>query len=245
MSFEDIAKATLKIECGESRGSGFHFVEQDIVVTNFHVISPHIEQKARIFAKTELDNQTELELLEYSPENEFDYAILRIVRDLNEERVALEPKHITPTRGMRVCFSGFPHGIDDLLVQVAHVSGPFDKVGFYIDGSVNGGNSGGPIIDMTDMKVIGIVTRRRFLTPIDLDQISGILEEIHRHFQQMGGRAGVIISGVDFGQFAQLMSRAFSIFRVILEANANTGIGIGYRIEFVIQKLREIGINRA
>jgi len=240
LSFEDVAKATLKIECGDSRGSGFHFVKQDIVVTNFHVIRPYIEQKEKIFAKTELGNQAELELLEYSPEKEFDYAILRIVGDFEEERVALEPKHITPNRGMRVCFSGFPHGIDDLLAQVARVSGPFGKVGFYIDGSVNGGNSGGPIIDTTDMKVIGIVTQRRFLTPIDLDQVSGILEEIHRHFQQMGGRAGVVISGVDFGQFAQLMSRAFSIFRVILEANANTGIGIGYRIEFATQKFSEI-----
>lgn len=105
---------------------------------------------------------------------------------------------------------------------------------------MNGGNSGGPIIDISDMKVIGIVTQRRFLTPIDLNQVSKDLEIIYRHFQQMGGRAGVIISGVDFGHFAQLMSKAFDIFRIILEVNANTGIGIGYKIKFVTQKLKEI-----
>ena len=113
-------------------------------------------------------------------------------------------------------------------------------MGFYIDGSVNGGNSGGPIVDISNMKVIGIITQRRFLTPIDLEKVNRTLEDIHKHFQKMGGRAGVIISGVDFGQFAQLMSRGFSIFRTILEANANTGIGIGYRIEFVTQKIKEI-----
>lgn len=240
MSFENVGKATFKIECGSSRGSGFQFIKQNIVVTNFHVIKPNIEQKERILAKTELGNQTELELLAYSPENAFDYAILRMIKDLKEDRVVLEPKHIMPNRGTKVCFSGFPHGIDDLLVQVAHVSGPFDKVGFYIDGSVNGGNSGGPIVDINDMKVIGIVTQRRFLTPIDLDEVNRTLEDIHGHFQRMGGRAGVIISGVDFGRFAQLMSKAFSIFRTILEANANTGIGIGYRIEFVDQRIKEI-----
>lgn len=240
MSFEDFAKATLKIECGNSLGSGFHFVKQEIVLTNFHVIKPHTEQKVRIFARTELGNQAELKLLEYSPEEEFDYAILRMVGDLGEERVALEPKHVTSRRGMRVCFSGFPHGINDLLVQTAYVSGPFGKKGFYIDGSVNGGNSGGPVVDMIDMKVIGIVTQRRFLTPINLDQVSMNLEELHGHFQRMGGRAGVVISGVDFGQFAQLMSEAFGIFRVILEANANTGIGISYQIEFANQKLKEV-----
>jgi len=133
-SFEDIAKATLKIECGNSSGSGFHFQKQDVVVTNFHVIKPYMSQGAKIFGKTELGNQIELELLAYSPENEFDYAILRMKGKLNEERVVLEPKCITPTRGIRVCFSGFPHGINDLLVQTAYVSGPFGEVGFYIDG---------------------------------------------------------------------------------------------------------------
>jgi len=240
MSFEDVGKATLKIECGNSRGSGFQFIKQNIVVTNFHVIKPHMEQNARILAKTELGNQTTLELLAYSPEKELDYAILKMEGELEEERVALKPNLITPNRGMRVCFSGFPHGIDDLLVQVAHVSGPFDKLGFYIDGSVNGGNSGGPIVDISDMRIIGIVTQRRFLTPIDLDRVNRNLEEIYGHFQRMGGMAGVVISGVDFGQFAQLMSSAFSVFRVILEANANTGIGIGYKIEFVTQRLKKI-----
>lgn len=176
----------------------------------------------------------------YSPENEFDYAILRMKEKINEERVVLEPKCFYPTRGIKVCFSGFPHGTNDLLVQTAFISGLFGKVGFYIDGSVNEGNSGGPIVDMSDMKVIGIVTKRRFLTHINLNQVIGDLEFIYRHFQQMDGIAGVRISGVDFGQFAQLMSKAFHVLRIILEANANTGIGIGYRIEFVTQKLKEI-----
>jgi len=239
-SLEDIAKATLKIECGNSRGSGFHFVKQDIVVTNYHVIEPHNKSGQKIFAKTESGGQTELELLSYSSENEYDYAMLKIKGKLEEERIVLEPEHIIPHRGMEICFSGFPHGIDDLLIQKACVAGPFGKIGFYIDGSVNGGNSGGPIIDLNTMRVIGIVTQRRFLVPIDLKEVTRTLGEIRNHFQQMGGRAGVIISGVDFGQFAQLMSDAFNVFQIILEANANTGIGIGYRIEFVTQKIKEL-----
>lgn len=63
MSFKDVAKATLKIECGDSRGSSFHFLKQDIVVTNFYVIRLHIEQEAKIFAKTELSSQTELGII--------------------------------------------------------------------------------------------------------------------------------------------------------------------------------------
>ncbi len=89
ISFEDIAKATLKIESRTSSGSGFHFKTQDIAVTNFHVIKSHINQGEKIFGKTELGNQTELELLAYSPENEFDYAILKMKEKLNEERAVL------------------------------------------------------------------------------------------------------------------------------------------------------------
>jgi len=240
MSLEYVAKATLKIECGKTRGSGFHFIKKDIVITNFHVIKSYIEQKTTILAKTELGNQTELKLIAYSPEEEFDYAILRMEEDLPEERIALEPKLIPPKRGKIVCFSGFPHGIDDLLVQVAHVSGPFDQLGFYIDGSVNAGNSGGPIVDINDMKVIGIVTQRRFLGGIDLYKINRNLNEIYEHFQNMGKMAQVKIVGVDFGRFAQLISSAFAVFREVLEANANSGIGIGYKIEFVMQKLEEL-----
>jgi hypothetical protein len=240
MLFENVAKATLKIECGEERGSGFHFVNENTVATNYHVIKSCITNSQKVFAKTESGNQTELELLAYSPQEEYDYAILKTKENLGESRAVLEPKLAVPPRGIQVCFAGFPHGIDDLLVQAAHVSGPFGNLGFYIDGSVNGGNSGGPIVDMKDMKVVGIVTQRRFLTPINLDAISNTLNTVHSHFQRMGGRAGVVISGVDFGQFAQLMSHSFGCFRKILEANANTGIGIGYRIEFISQKFGQL-----
>lgn len=53
ISFEDIARATLKIECGIRSGSGFHFQKQDIVVTNFHVIELHISRGKKIFGKTD------------------------------------------------------------------------------------------------------------------------------------------------------------------------------------------------
>jgi hypothetical protein len=243
ISLEDVAKATLKIECGKTRGSAFQFIKKNIVITNFHVVKSHIEQKAIILANTELGSKAELKLIAYSPEEEFDYAILGMGEDLAEERIALEPKLITPNRGTKVCFSGFPHGIDDLLVQVAHISGPFDELGFYIDGSVNAGNSGGPIVDINDMKVIGIVTQRRFLGGIDLYKVNRNLNEIYEHFQNMGKMAQVKIVGLDFGRFAQLISSAFAVFREVLEANANSGIGIGYRIEFVMQKLKELKLD--
>jgi hypothetical protein len=235
---EYLAKATLKIKCGNTSGSGFHFMKPEIIVTNFHVIKPCIEQKERIFAITEHNNRTELQLLAYS--SEFDYAILKMTRKLKEERVALEPKEIIPYRGMKVCFAGFPHRENVLLVQVAYVSGFLGDYGFYLDGSLNPGNSGGPIIDVSDKKVIGIVTFKRFVCKKELEDVEKQIKFIHQHFQKLGGKAGVIISGIDFGEFAQFMSKALEILKYTLVMNANTGIGAGYRIDFVMKKLKEI-----
>ena len=84
--------------------------------------------------------------------------------DVPTDRVALRPADDADKieRGRQVLFGGFPHGLEELLVQHAGISGPAarDK-GFYIDGSVNGGNSGGPIVDPRGGGVIGVVTQRR------------------------------------------------------------------------------------
>jgi len=199
-----------------------------------------LRDRKKIYAKTENGDSAVLKLLGFSTEDEYDLAILKMEEELREKGEILLPKISSLSRGIPVCFSGFPHGINDLLVQTAYVSGPFKDIGFYIDGSVNGGNSGGPVVDMRDGKVIGIITQRRFLTPIDLEQVYKDLHYLHEHFRRMEGRAGVVISGIDFGQFAQLMSTSFSVFGKVLNANANTGIGIAYRINFLTNKIETV-----
>ncbi len=113
---------------------------------------------------------------------------------------------------------------------------------FYIDGSVNGGNSGGPIVDISEGTVVGIVTQRRFLGAKDLAALQKAAERIRAHCQAIAGRGSVQIMGIDFGGFSRLMAEGMLLVREVLEANANTGIGIGFPIEFVTNKCRELGI---
>jgi S1-C subfamily serine protease len=145
-------------------------------------------------------------------------------------------------RGTEVLFAGFPHGIPHLLVQRAAVAGILNDVAFYIDGSVNGGNSGGPILDTADGSVIGIVTQRRFLGAQDLQALGVAAKQIQAHCQAMAGRGGVQIMGIDFGGFSNLMAQGMQLIQEVLEANANTGIGIGFSIEFVAAKCAQLGI---
>lgn len=113
---------------------------------------------------------------------------------------------------------------------------------FYIDGSVNGGNSGGAIVDASDGSVIGIVTQRRFLGAQDLDALRGAAEKLRAHCQQIAGRGSVQIMGIDFGGFSSLMAEAMLLIQEVLKANANTGIGIGYSIRFVYEKCKEANL---
>ncbi|MGF7028452.1 S1 family peptidase [Sphingobacterium multivorum] len=241
--FETLARATLKINCGNSTGSGFHFLNEKIIITNCHVIMEAVMKGQSITAVTEEKDIYELKLLSYSSPNEFDFAILQLSGELKRERTILQPKiQNYLKRGTEICFSGYPHGINDLLVHRAVISGPFANHGFYIDGSVNGGNSGGPIIDNSDGTVIGVVTQRRFLGAIEAKNIEQRSEELKQYCNSIAGRGSVQLMGIDFGQFAQLMAESFLLSQKIIQSNANTGIGIGFKIEYVVEECKRLNL---
>lgn len=241
--YGDIASSTLLVECGTSRGSGFHFIQPECVVTNHHVVEDHADHGEVVVASTNDGCKFELELLGSSPSNQYDFAIFRIRSEIPEGRVVLSSKIVESFEiGTEVAFSGFPHGIQDLLVQRAIVSGLLDDETFYIDGSVNGGNSGGPIVDISDGSVIGIITERRFLGGADLDNLQHVAEQIQEHWRRIGGQGRVAIMGIDFGAFTSLMADAMVLIKQVLEANANTGIGIGYSVRFVTEECERLGI---
>jgi hypothetical protein len=238
--FRSTANATVCIENGRSRGSGFHFLRPEIIVTNRHVI---VDPAVAIMAVTEDGVRLELELIDESSPTEHDFAILRSRSAPAAGRSVLRPKTVRPfERGMDVLFAGFPHGIPHLLVQRAVVCGLVSDHVFYLDGSVNGGNSGGPIVDSSDGKVVGVVTQRRFLGAEDLAQLSAQAEKVRGHCQAIAGRGRVEIMGINFGAFSQLMAEGMLLVREALAANANTGIGIGFSIAFAEAACQRLGV---
>ena len=241
--YRDIANSTLLIECGSSRGSGFHFIQPEYIITNYHVIEDHTANGEAVMALTDDGYEFDLELLASSPSENHDFAIFHARNKIPKDRMFLSPKIVESFEiGKELVFSGFPHGIEDLLVQRAIISGLIDDNIFYIDGSVNGGNSGGPIVDLSDGSMIGIVTERRFLGGADLDNMQEVAERIQNHCQQIAGRGSVQIMGIDFGGFTALMADEMVLIKEVIEANANTGIGIGYSARFVIEECERLGI---
>jgi len=233
--FENTAKATVRIECGSSRGSGFHFLRPDIIVTNHHVVAAHNANNVPVTAVTEKGQEMGLTLLVSSPTEEHDFAVFQVNGSVPNDRYVLQPRILHSfDRGTEIVFSGFPHGIPHLLVQSAIISGHLNDSVFYIDGSINGGNSGGPIIDCSDGTVIGIVTQRRFLGAQDLRQLAETASQLRSHCQRIAQSGGSVqIMGIDFGGFSRLMAEAMLLIGETLETNANTGIGIGFSIASV------------
>ncbi|EKM0525209.1 trypsin-like peptidase domain-containing protein [Cronobacter turicensis] len=236
---QTIANATFQIRCEGSLGSGFSFMHKDIIVTNFHVVKNIIDLSTGWCSSYPIvvgedGFEIKSKILDFDIEN--DIAILVINTPLPEGRVVLEPSdNFEISRGKRVIFSGFPHGLDDLLTSEAIISAPMDAEKFYLDGMVNKGNSGGPIVDIDSGRVIGIVTARRYR-----------YEEEARKLQQSAGEILHIINGypenvreisrnIDIGQFYKLMSSSLVLFTDMLSFNANSGIGIGFPISPAIE----------
>ena len=242
-TLDHLADATVRIECGDNSGSGFHFLREEIVLSNCHVVEAHLVQGTPIAAHTECGETSRLELIGYSLEDDRDFAVLKVGGTLGAGRKVLEPMEVGDVpRGTEVAFSGFPHGVSHLLVHKGFVSGRCETLGFYIDGNVNPGNSGGPIVDIGSGKVVGIASARRFVGAQDMKAICDECAKLTKHLHAVASQGGVQIMGVDFVGFAGLMAQSLELVKRALDANANTGIGIGYHIRFALDKCRELGL---
>ncbi len=240
---QQLADSTFRIICGTSSGTGFSFRSDTIVVTNHHVIEPHLISSDPIIAVTEDGQQLPAKLLSHSDKSQYDFAILQLQNVIPQNRNILNPKVIPSIgRGLKIAFSGFPHGISDLLVHEAIVSGPANAHAFYVDGSVNGGNSGGPIVDISSGEVIGIVTQRRFLGGQSLQNLGQQISQLSQHCAGIAKQGSVKIMGIDFGQFANFMAQGLGAMSQVIEANANSGIGIGFVIDYVNKEYDSLGL---
>ena len=243
---QQLADATFRIVAGDSSGSGFSYVSDRLVVTNHHVIEPHLASGVNIVAVTEAGVALPAQLVVWARNDQADFAVLELQEDLPAGRVVLQPAQSPNTaRGARVLFSGFPHGMPDLLVHEAIVSAPLAAHAFYVDGSVNGGNSGGPIVDAATGELVGIVTQRRFMGGSSLEVLAPQIAQLSSQCAAIANRGSAEIMGINFGDFAAMMAQGLGAISQVIHANANSGIGIGFHIQFVNTKLQSRGLMAA
>jgi S1-C subfamily serine protease len=184
----------------DGTGSGFVYGKKGIIVTCNHVI----KDANSILVKFP---NSEFMLAKVAiKDEEHDLALLKFDDD---KREPLELENFDSIKeGMPVIFSGYPLSLQDLTTHQGIISAiTKDVTGiatYLIDGTVNSGNSGCPLMNI-DGKVIGVVNAKR-------REHSDLLEKVEK--MSLGA---VSLHGVDL----------VKIYQAIIN---NVQLGIGYAV---------------
>lgn len=182
-------------------GSGFIFWKKNILVTCNHVV----KGVNSIFLKFP-GVETPISAKVLLKDEEHDLALLKFEDD-SRSPLELASKD-TVKEGMPVLFAGYPINIQDLTTHQGIISSiakdPTGKVIYLIDGTVNSGNSGCPLMD-EDGKVIGVVNAKGAVRPDIIEKVQGM------------SSGAVALHGMDLVE----------IYKVLIN---NVQLGIGYAV---------------
>ena len=183
------------------KGSGFIFWKRGILVTCNHVVEATPVIKIKF---PDQDAFSDAKLL--ITDKEHDLALLKFDDNTREHLKAADIK--TVKEGLQVVFAGYPLTLFDLTTHQGTLSAitkdPTGIITYLIDGTVNGGNSGCPLMNSSG-EVIGVVNAKR-------RERSDILTQV----EEMGTGA-ISLYGVDL----------VKIYQALIE---NVQLGIGYAV---------------
>ena len=221
-------------------------------MTNSHVIRPGIVD-AILFRMADTDPDLTDSYIRMLPdqcydlikaeslENDEDYAILDLAEPefKNKYRFTFEDSNY-PNVGEEVIFLGFPFGMSQLTAHIGHISSIHNKGSIrviQIDGSINGGNSGGPLIN-SEGKIIGIVTRA--VTGLIDEQFRLLIDAFHTNQKALQGVQGLMrIGTIDPIQAFRVSQSAMEQIAKNLYRSANVGIGYAYSSEHILRRIQQ------
>jgi S1-C subfamily serine protease len=248
-------ESTVKIICDDinSSGSGFIAAKDGYIITNFHVVgllsidptskTPVITYSKNIRVKLSsgetLDAKVAVEAQDLRP-IVYDYCILKVSKD---NLIPFEMGEFDDVEeGSNVYFCGYPFGKDFHTVHKGMISSKHIKNTSYelnnrtveykllqIDGSVNKGNSGGPLISYDSDKVIGIVSMREGGITQGLKSVSDFIKEQ----QKKASGGSVFLGGVNpVPVLKELID--------VLDSYISVGIGFAISIEYAREHLSQL-----
>lgn len=238
----------------ETVGNGSAFLIQDGLVTNSHVIRPPGNYDA-VVIRFEDTNQSirftqrdlQQAILAESPESEKDYVFIGIDEPELDGRHRFEFGDLSDVSiGEQVLFLGFPFGMPQLTAHMGYISSIHEQQGktiIQIDGSVNGGNSGGPLISLATGNVVGIITRA--VTGIIEQEFNNLIATLCDNQRQLDhlAQSGMVINfgGLDPIQGFRSSQAAMEQIARNLKRSANVGIGYGFSTDDIRDQLRNAG----
>lgn len=231
---------------GERLTSGTGFKAAGYLVTNNHVIE--VPSARQIIVRTVgVDGSTRAfeanfghlhfrsMLKSGQEETRWDYAVLDIDHPDFATIPDLQLKDDDDLSiGSEVGFMGFQFEQPNLAIHCGLIASTYTKAGvryIQVDGSVNHGNSGGPLIDPADGKVLGIVTRKATGLTKEFQALDAVLESNIHLLNQCAGN--VFLSGLDPIATTREVQEQLRIIAHNIGRSANVGIGYAYHVSEV------------
>jgi hypothetical protein len=226
---------------GHEVGTGSGFLTKQGLVTNSHTSRPAAGSTFVVRRETGAEWQMpaqeayERKLAE-SPEHHHDYAVL----SLEGAPGGFEPSDLLidvpakPPVGRRVAYLGYPFGAKSLVVSSGYVASVEVTTAFTtvlrVDGSVNRGNSGGPLFDLETGQLLAIVSRAE--TGMVLQQFAELKAALEGNVQVLSAARGMMsLSGFDPVEGIRASMAAVAEVARHLERSANVGIGFAFLVD--------------
>lgn len=168
-------------------------------------------------------------------ENSYDYAVLSVPELNNLGLYNFEFESITaPRLGREYAILGYPLDHRNLTVHQGIISSFYESNAVSIiqlDASVNNGNSGGPLIELTDGGVVGIVTRKATGLSNVFSELKTTMQKNIQVIEQC--TQGMMISYGGFDPNQALIAGQHQLLSLCaqIERSANTGIGYAFSIK--------------
>jgi hypothetical protein len=220
-------------------GGGTGFLTRNRLVTNHHIFMGHQSASYALIRRENTESAMLLTAKEFSTclrsgsmSQSFDYVIMDIpgLIDSSCYQFVLEAPG-TKRIGDVVAILGFPFEhynitVHSGIVSSFYQSGIADVI--QLDISVNPGNSGGPVIDGNDGKVVGIVTRKATGLTAAFDELKGVIKNNIDVADKIEG--GMTFGGFDLVQLLTAGQHQMLMTLSEIERQANVGIGYAHSI---------------
>jgi hypothetical protein len=239
-----VMKINLERE-GNVIASGTGFLIADGFATNSHVIRGGGIQYDRIallcdglnpgspdnYIRIEANVLGELIAAE-SAEGGVDYAMLEFEDDrfAGRHRFELCAEAQPLVVGEQVLFMGFPFGMTFMTAHVGYVSSLYNSGAadvIQIDGSINSGNSGGPLIDLNTGHVAGLITKAYTgLIEAEFNELLNAFRQNIQVLQSSSQGGSVRLMGIN--PLEALMQTQVAMQRIAINLKRSANVGIGY-----------------
>ncbi len=231
-------------------GNGSAFLVEGGLITNNHVIRPPGQVDAICIRFEDSDQPIRLLPEDFyniitaeSPESELDYAYVKLEEPEFEGRYRFNLGDVAEIQvGQNILFLGFPFGMPQLTAHMGYTSsihGQQSRKIIQIDGSVNGGNSGGPLLSIESGNVVGIITRA--VTGIIEQEFNNLISALQNNQRVLSKSKSIMsVGGVDPIQGIKASQAAMEQIARNLKRSANVGIGYAFSISPIRRHLHNL-----